>query len=73
MNQTCTIESEAQTDNYGLLKALLKKNVLKCLQNDLTLSPDQSSGGNELKTIGAADLKACVPMTSLERGTTSRL
>jgi hypothetical protein len=32
--KTCTIESEVQTHNYGLCKVLLKKNVIRCVQND---------------------------------------
>ena len=71
--KTCTIESEAQTHNYGLLKALLKKNVLRCPQKVLTLLQDRSSDGSELKTAGAADLNARVPMANFERGTISRL
>ena len=69
MNKTCTIESEAQIHNYGLVNALLKNS--RCPQNELTLSEDRSSDGNELKTVGAADLNARVPMTSFERGTMS--
>jgi hypothetical protein len=56
-------------EKLWVVESAVKKECFKMC----TESQDRSSGGNELKTVGAVDLKVRFPMTSFERGMMSRL